>query len=77
MIVKPSEENLLRWQAQELLQSFVFLQQTIQFWVELDVNLTEQTASNYLPNKTEDEMLANLDDVSGTNIYDGAANTLC
>lgn len=44
--------------------------------MKLDVNLAQETTSNDLPDKTEDEMLTNLGDISGANVDDGAADTL-
>lgn len=44
--------------------------------MEFDVDLAQETTSNDLPDETENEMLPNLDNVTSTNVDDGAANTL-
>jgi len=76
VVVEPAKQNLLRGQAQELLQRLVLLQQPVELGVELDVDLAQQTAADNLPDEAEDEMLADLNDVAGANVDDGAANTL-
>jgi hypothetical protein len=50
VVVEPPEQDLVRWQAQELLQRLAILQQTVQLWVDLDIDLAEQTAADDLPN---------------------------
>lgn len=76
VVIKPSQEDLLRGQTEELLKLLAFSQEAVQFRVEFDVDFTQKTASNDLPDETEDEMLTDLNDVSSTNIDDGTANTL-
>lgn len=76
VVIKPSQEDLLRGQTEELLKLLAFSQEAVQFRVEFDVDFTQKTASNDLPDETENEMLTDLNDVSSTNIDDGTANTL-
>lgn len=76
MVVEPSQQDLLRRQPQELLQSLVFFQQTIEFRVELDVYFSEQTAADDLPDKTKDKMLADFNDVTSTDVDNGATDAL-
>lgn len=77
MIIEPPKQDLLGGQAQELLQSLVLFQKPVKFGMELDINLAQQAAANDLPDQTQNEMLANLNDISTSDIHDGAANTLC
>lgn len=74
VVVEPTEQDLLRWQAQELLQSLVFFQESVKFGVQLDVDLAQQAATNDLPDQAENEMLPNLDNISTSNVHDGTAN---
>lgn len=74
VVVEPSQEDLLRGQAQELLECLVILQQPVQLGVQLDIDLAEKTSPDDLPDQTQDQMLAHLDDVSTANVDDGTPN---
>ena len=76
MIVKPAQQDLLGWQAQKLFERLVILQQAVEFGVEFDINLAQETAPNDLPDEPENEMLADFDDVAASNVDDGTANAL-
>lgn len=77
MVVDPSEQDLLRGQPQELLQGFILVQQSVELGVKLDVNLPQESATDNLPDETEDEMFSDLNDISSANVDDGATNSLC
>lgn len=76
VVVEPTQQDLLRGQAQELLQSLVFFQESVKLGVQLDINLAQQTTSNDLPDQAKNEVLTNLDNVTTSNVNDGAANAL-
>lgn len=76
VIVEPTEQDLLWGQAQELLQSLILLQQTVQLGVELNIDLAQQTTANDLPDQTQNQVLADLNDIPATNVHHRAANTL-
>lgn len=76
VVVEPAQQNLLRRQAQELLECLVVFQQPVQLGVQLDVDLAEQTSPDDLPDQTQNQVLAHLDDVSTANVDDRTPNTL-
>lgn len=76
VIVEPAEENLLRGESQELFKSLVFFEQPVEFRVKLDINLAQQSATDNLPNQTQNQMLPDLDDIASTNVHNRAPNTL-
>ena len=76
MVVEPSEQNLVWSEPKEIVDSFVFFTKTEKLWVELYIDLCEETASDDLPDETEDEMLSALCEIGGTDIDNGASNTL-
>ena len=77
VVVEPSQQDLLRRQAQELLECLVIFQQSVQLRVQLDVDLAEQTSPDDLPDQTQNQMLAHLNDVPTANVDNGTPNTLC
>ena len=76
MVVEPPQQNLLWRQAQELLECLIVLQQPVQLRVQLDINLAKQTSPDDLPDQTQNQVLAHLDDISTTNVDNGTPNTL-
>lgn len=76
MVVEPAKQDLLWGQTQELFESLILVQKSVELGVELDVNLAQQTTANDLPNQTQNKMLTNLDDVPAANVHDGAPNAL-
>ena len=76
MVVEPSQQNLLWGQAQELLKCLVVLQQPVQFGVQLDIDLAEQTSPDDLPDQTQNQVLTHLDDITTANVDDGTPNAL-
>lgn len=56
--VEPAEEDLVRWQAEELLEGLVVLEQSVELGVDLDVDLAEEAAPDDLPDEAENEVLS-------------------
>ena len=77
MIVEPSQEDLIRGEPQQILDSLSLFTETVQFWMKFDVDLTEQSTSDDLPDKTEDEMLSAFLKILGTDIDHRASDSLC
>lgn len=76
MVVEPAKKDLLRGKAKELLESLILVKKAVELGVQLDIDLTEKTTTDDLPDKAKDQVLADLDDVASTNVNDGAADTL-
>ena len=76
VVVEPTEKDLLWGQAQELLKGLILFQKTVKLGVQLDINLTQQTTSNDLPNKTQNQVLTNFNDISTSDVDNGAADGL-
>ena len=77
VVVEPAQQNLLGGKAQELLQSLVVFQQSVQLRVESNVDLAEQTSADNLPDQTKNQVLLDLDDVARANVDDRTTDTLC
>lgn len=77
MIIEPAQQNLLRRESEELVQRLVVFQQPVQFRVQLDINLSKQTAADNLPDQPEEQVLANLNDILAANVDYRATNTFC
>lgn len=77
VVVDPAQQDLLRRQAQELLECLIVLQQPVQLRVQLNVDLAEQTSPDNLPDQTQNQVLAYFDNVSSTNVNHRTPNTLC
>lgn len=75
VVVEPAQKNLLRRQSEKLLQRLVFLQEAIKLRVQFDIDFTQETTANDLPNETKDQMLAHLNNIASTNVDDRAADT--
>ena len=54
MIVKPSQKDLVRGEAQQILNVLPFFTEAVQFGMDFDIDLAEQPTSDYLPDETED-----------------------
>lgn len=76
MVVEPTKQDLVWRQLQEILELLILVQQTIQFWMELDVHSTQQTFPNDLPNQAKDQDLLSICNVLGTNVDDTASDRL-
>lgn len=76
MVVKPSQQNLIRRQSQEVVYRLALFTKTIQLGMQLDVDLTEQAFANDLPNQTENQVLRTLRDICGPDVDDGTADGL-
>lgn len=68
MEIEPTKKNLIRWELEELFQSLVVLEQAIELGVVLDVDLVEQAFADDLPDETQDQVLATLDNVGRTDV---------
>lgn len=77
VVVEPSKQDLFWGQSQELLQSLVLVQQSVQLRVEFDVNLAQKTPPDDLPDQSQNQMFSNLDDISTANVDNGTADALC
>lgn len=77
MVVEPPKQNLIWRQPQELLQRLPIIQQAIQLRVDLDVDLTQQTPADDLPDQAENEVLFPLLQIVRSDIDDRASDTLC
>lgn len=76
MVVEPSQQNLLWRKTEELLQRFVLLQETVQLGVQTDIDLGQETGLDDLPNETQNQMLASIHDILGSNVDDTASDSL-
>ncbi|KAH3661835.1 hypothetical protein OGAPHI_006013 [Ogataea philodendri] len=76
MIVEPSEQNLFRRKSQELFQSLVILQQSVQFWMELDIDLAQQTSSDNLPNQTQNQVFFSFNNIFRMDVDNHTSNGL-
>lgn len=68
VVVEPAQEDLLWGQSQELFQGLVLIQETVKLRMMLDINFSKQATTNNLPNKTQDKMLSDLDDIASANV---------
>lgn len=75
VVVEPSKQDLVWRKSQKLLQRLSIVQKTVQFGVDLDVDLAEQTPSDNLPDETENEMFTTFGDILRTNVNDGTSDT--
>jgi hypothetical protein len=48
----------------------------VEFWVVLQVNLTEQSTTDDLPNQTKNQVLSAFSNIRRPNIYDRAPDSL-
>ena len=76
MIVEPSEEDLFWRQTKKLLKGLILVQKSVKFWVELNVDFAQQTTANNLPDQSEYQVLADLNDISRSNVHDRTTDTL-
>lgn len=49
MVVKPSKKDLVGRQPEEVVNCLSLLAQSVQFWVNLDIDLTQKTSPDNLP----------------------------
>lgn len=77
VVVEPAQQDLLSGKAQELLQSLIIFQQSVQLRVESDIDLAEKTSADNLPDQTKNQVLLDLDDVARANVDNRTADTLC
>ncbi len=75
VVVDPSKQNLIRWQAQEFLQRLTIIEQTVELRVVLQVDLAEQTTSNDLPYETKNQVLLAVDEILRTDVNNAASNS--
>ena len=68
MVVKPSQEDLVRRQSEKVINCLALLAQTVQFGMELNIDLTQKTPSDNLPDKSENEMLTTLSEIVGADV---------
>ena len=77
MVVEPSQKDLIGCQPEQILDRLAFLAKSVQFGVELDIDLSKQSAADDLPDEAENKVLSSLRDICRTNVDDGAADGLC
>lgn len=73
--VEPSQEDLVGWQSQELLQSLSIFEESVELGVQLDVDLVEEASSDDLPDQAEHEVLPSFDEIGGPDVDDAAADS--
>lgn len=76
MIVKPTEQDLIRREPEELLERLVLIQQAVQLGVQLDVDLGQEPLPNDLPDEAEDEVLPAFDEIRRSDVDDGESEGL-
>lgn len=54
MIVEPAEKDLIRGKSQKIINSLSVLAKSVEFGMELDIDLGQKTPSDDLPNETKD-----------------------
>lgn len=64
MVVEPPQQDLLRRQPQELLQSLAVFEETIELRMQLNINFAQQPSSDDLPDQTKDQVLRACHDIS-------------
>jgi len=74
VVVDPAEQNLLRRQAQQIVNVFAGLQEPVQLRMRRQRHVGQQTDADNLPDETEDNVGRGLDNVVGSNVDHGAAN---
>lgn len=77
MVIEPPKQDLLWWEAQELVEGLVFFKQPVQFRVQLDINLAKQTPTDDLPDQAKNQVLPHFNDISTSNIHNRTTDTLC
>ena len=76
MEIEPTKQYLLRRQSKKLLQRLIFLQQSIQFGMKLDIDLTQESTSNNLPNQAEDKVFPAFNKICAADV-DNMSKTFC
>lgn len=76
MEVEPSQQNLLWRKAKELLQRLILLQETVQLGVKTNIDLGQETSLDDLPDETQNQVLASIHDILGSNVDDTASDSL-
>lgn len=74
--VEPSEQDLLWGKSEELFKRLILLQETIQLWVETDIDLRQETSLDDLPDKAKNQMLASIHNILRSNVDNAASNSL-
>jgi len=75
MIVEPPQEDLIRGEPQQILDSLSLFTETIQFGMKLYVDLAEQSTSDDLPDETEDKVFSAFLKILGTNVDHRASDS--
>lgn len=75
VVVEPAQQDLVRSQPQEVVNRLALFTQTVQFRVNLDIHLRQQTSPDDLPNETQDQVLSSFNDIGGADVDDGAADS--
>lgn len=76
MVINPSHEDLLRRQSPQVVKGLPVAQKSEQSGAVLQVDLVEQSDSNDLPQKTENEMGCSLAQIDVVNVDDVAPDSL-
>lgn len=76
MVVEPTQQDLLGGQLQQVVNVLAGFEQAEQFRVIVQRDLGHETNAHYLPNETEDQVLASLHNVARANVDDRAADSL-
>lgn len=76
VVVEPSQQNLLWGKTKELFQGLILLQETVQLGVQTNIDLGQETSLDDLPDETQNQMLASIHDILGSNVDDAASDSL-
>mmetsp|Transcript_28944 Transcript_28944/g.57853 ORF Transcript_28944/g.57853 Transcript_28944/m.57853 type:complete len:269 (-) Transcript_28944:70-876(-) len=76
MVVEPTQQDLLWWQLEEVLQSLAVFQQTHQLGMVLERDGTEQLDLDNLPDQTQDQNLRSALQILRTYVDDSATDSL-
>jgi hypothetical protein len=77
VVVEPPEEDLVGCQPEQVVDRLAVLAEAVQLGVDLDIDVVQETPADDLPDETEDEMLATLCNVRGTDVDYGTPNSFC
>jgi hypothetical protein len=91
MVVHPSQKQLLRTELVQVSEFLSIHQKRLQIydlsmlrwqnsrlfftWIEREIDVGEETHSDNLPKKTENEMLAGFEQILGTDVDHGATDS--
>jgi hypothetical protein len=76
VIVDPTDENLVRWELEEILNGLSGLEETVELRVVLQVDLGQETNANNLPDETKGQVGDTIDQVLTSQVNNVDTNGL-